>query len=88
VVKAFVRTAHEMTRFDDANAALMNQTVLVSQLLAIFIPFMLLLLNLAIVSAVWFGGRFALAGRRFHGGLSSDDRPRGHGRKKNAQGVS
>jgi ATP-binding cassette, subfamily B, multidrug efflux pump len=63
VVKAFVRTAHEMTRFDDANAALMNRTIRVSQLMAVFIPGLLLLLNLAIVSAVWFGGRFVLAGQ-------------------------
>jgi ATP-binding cassette, subfamily B, multidrug efflux pump len=62
VVKAFVRTAHEMTRFDGANAALMNQTMRVSQLMAVFIPFLLLVLNLAIVCAVWFGGKFALAG--------------------------
>ena len=63
VVKAFVRTAYEMTRFDEANASLMNRTIRVSQLMAVFIPFLLLLLNLAIVSAVWFGGRFALAGQ-------------------------
>jgi ATP-binding cassette subfamily B multidrug efflux pump len=62
VVKAFVRTAHEMTRFDEANAALMNRTMRVSQLMAVFIPFLLLVLNLAIVCAVWFGGKFALAG--------------------------
>jgi ATP-binding cassette subfamily B protein len=62
VVKAFVRTAHEILRFDDANQALMEQTVAVSQLMAIFIPFMLLILNLAIVGAVWLGGRMALAG--------------------------
>ena len=62
VVKAFVRTAYEITRFDDANQALMVQTVQVSQLMAVFIPFMLLVLNLAIVCAVWLGGRMALAG--------------------------
>jgi ATP-binding cassette subfamily B protein len=62
VVKAFVRTAHEITRFDEANEGLMNRTIQVSQLMAIFIPFMLLILNLAIVSAVWIGGRMALAG--------------------------
>jgi ATP-binding cassette, subfamily B, multidrug efflux pump len=62
VVKAFVRTAHEITRFDDANQTLMQRTINASQLMAVFVPFMLLLLNLAIVSAVWLGGRFALAG--------------------------
>ncbi len=62
VVKAFVRTAHEVARFDGANEALMNRTIQVSQLMTVFIPFMLLILNLAIVSAVWIGGRTAIAG--------------------------
>lgn len=62
VVKAFVRTAHEAARFDGANEALMSQTIQVSQLMAVFIPFMLLILNLAIVGAVWIGGRTAIAG--------------------------
>ncbi len=60
VVKAFVRTAHEITRFDEANEALMNRTIQVSQLMAVFIPFMLLILNLAIVTAVWIGGKMAI----------------------------
>jgi ATP-binding cassette subfamily B multidrug efflux pump len=62
VVKAFVRTAHEITRFDSANEALMQRTIQVSQLMAVFTPFMLLILNLAIVSAVWIGGSTAMAG--------------------------
>ena len=62
VVKAFVRTAHEILRFDRANEELMNRTIQASQLMAIFIPFMLLVLNLAIVSAVWIGGRMAMSG--------------------------
>jgi ATP-binding cassette subfamily B multidrug efflux pump len=63
VVKAFVRTAHEMARFGEANEELMNRTIQASQLMAVFIPFMLLILNLAIVSAVWIGGRMAIAGQ-------------------------
>ena len=62
VVKAFVRTAHEMARFGEANEELTNKTIQASQLMAVFIPFMLLMLNLAIVSAVWIGGRMAIAG--------------------------
>lgn len=62
LVKAFVRSAHEIARFDQANEVLMNRTIQVSQLMAVFIPFMLLLLNLAIVCAVWIGGRAALTG--------------------------
>jgi len=62
VVKAFARTAHEILRFDQANQDLMDRTIQASQLMAVFIPFMLLLLNLAIVSAVWIGGRMAISG--------------------------
>ncbi len=62
VVKAFVRADHEAQRFDGANEALMAETIRVSELLAVFMPGMLLVLNLAIVGAVWIGGRSAMEG--------------------------
>jgi ATP-binding cassette subfamily B protein len=62
VVKAFVRAEHEEERFDEANEALMLQTIEVSELLAVFIPGMLLVLNLAVVGAVWIGGRTTIDG--------------------------
>ncbi len=62
VVKAFVRTAHEEARFDEANEALMGRTIEVASLLAVFTPVMLLVLNLAIIGAVWLGGRAAMTG--------------------------
>ncbi len=62
VVKAFVRTAHEEERFDSANLALMEQTITVARLMAIFSPLVLLVLNLAIVTAVWLGGSAAISG--------------------------
>jgi ATP-binding cassette subfamily B protein len=63
VVKAFIRTAHEEARFDAANQALMNRTIQVARLMAIFAPFMLLMVNLAVVAALWIGGRAALGGQ-------------------------
>jgi ATP-binding cassette subfamily B multidrug efflux pump len=63
VVKAFVRTAHEVARFGEANEELMHQTIQASQLMAVFIPFMLLILNLTIVSAVWIGGKMSIMGQ-------------------------
>lgn len=63
VVKAFVRTEHEKARFEEANQALMGRTIGVARLMAVFSPFMLLILNLAIIGAVWIGGRTAIAGR-------------------------
>jgi len=62
VVKAFVRAEHEAGRFDDANESLMLQTIQVAELLAIFIPLMFLVLNLAVVGAVWIGGWTAIQG--------------------------
>jgi len=62
VVKAFVRADHEDERFEEANEALMVQTVQVSEMLALFIPLMLMVLNLAIVGAVWIGGWTAIQG--------------------------
>lgn len=62
VVKAFVRAMHEMARFDGANQVLMEQTIRASQLMAVFLPCMLLLLNLAIAGALWIGGLTAIAG--------------------------
>jgi ATP-binding cassette, subfamily B, multidrug efflux pump len=63
VVKAFIRTRHEETRFDKANQALMTQTILVARLMATFTPFMLLMVNLAIVAALWVGGKTEMAGK-------------------------
>lgn len=63
VVKAFVRSVHEISRFDEANEALMHRTIEASQLMAIFMPLMMVVLNLAIVGAVWVGGITAIAGK-------------------------
>lgn len=62
VVKAFVRTEHETKRFQDANDALMEKTIQTAQITAFFIPFMLLIANLAIATAVWMGGKNAISG--------------------------
>jgi len=63
VVKAFVRSGHEQARFEEANQALTARTIGVARLMAEFTPFMLLILNLAIIGAVWIGGRSAIAGQ-------------------------
>ncbi len=62
VVKAFVRSDHEAGRFDHANRDLMAGTIDVVRLMAVFSPLMLLLLNLAVVAAVWVGGKTVIAG--------------------------
>jgi ATP-binding cassette subfamily B protein len=62
VVKAFVRSEHENSRFDRANADLTAQAASVMQLLSSLIPTLFLTINLAMVAVVWFGGQHVAAG--------------------------
>jgi ATP-binding cassette subfamily B multidrug efflux pump len=62
VVKAFVREEQEEARFNVANEALMLRTIQITELLAVFIPGVFLVLNLAVVGAVWIGGRATVEG--------------------------
>jgi len=62
LVKAFVRVEHENRRFDWANSDLMAENVKVMQLVAVLIPTMLALVNMAVVGVIWFGGQLAVAG--------------------------
>jgi ATP-binding cassette subfamily B protein len=56
VIRAFVRTAHEERRFDEANADLTQTQLRVNRLFALMIPFLFGIMNLSTVAIVWFGG--------------------------------
>jgi ATP-binding cassette, subfamily B, multidrug efflux pump len=56
VVKAFVRRTHEEKRFGDANEALTNQSIKAARTVAIMPSFMMLTMNLGVISVLWFGG--------------------------------
>lgn len=62
VVKAFVRERKEIERFGDANTELMQKNIQVMRLTAVLLPTMTLVLNLAVIGALWFGGTATLAG--------------------------
>ncbi len=62
VVKAFVRAAHEIARFGRVNDALMNQIVRAARVLAVTWPFMMTILNLGVIAALWFGGALVNTG--------------------------
>ena len=62
VVKAFVRAAHENERFRRANEALKAQTMRAVRTMAVTMPLMMLMLNVGIVAALWFGGLLVQAG--------------------------
>ena len=69
VVKAFVRDKYEIERFGGVNDNLMNQTIRAARTSALTWPFMMLLLNLGVVSAIWFGGRQVMVGSMQVGAL-------------------
>lgn len=56
VIRAFVRTQHEQERFAVANDDLTQTTLKVTRLFALIFPTLMLIMNLAIVATIWFGG--------------------------------
>ena len=63
VVKAFVRQRHEAERFGAANDALMNQTMKVNRLMMFLMPALFVLINLGVLSVLYFGGLQAIQGK-------------------------
>ncbi len=63
VVKAFVRQRHEVKRFGDANADLMDQAISVNRLLMFLMPLLFLLINFGTLSVLYFGGLQVIEGR-------------------------
>ena len=62
VVKAFVRSDHENRKFETANDELFKTQLRVTQLLSIFFPIIMALLNLGTVAIIYFGGLQVFAG--------------------------
>ncbi len=63
VVKAFVREEQEIVRFGSANEELTAQSIRVYRLLALLMPLMMVIMNAAVIVALWFGGSMTLEGR-------------------------
>ncbi|OGO57233.1 MAG: multidrug ABC transporter ATP-binding protein [Chloroflexi bacterium RBG_16_72_14] len=55
VIRAFVRTRHEETRFDDASRDLMDTSLEVNRLFAITMPSLMAIMNLSTVAILWLG---------------------------------
>ena len=56
VVKAFVNARHEVKRFGIVNKNLTGQTVHAARLVSVMPAFMMLTLNIGIISVLWIGG--------------------------------
>lgn len=62
VVKAFVRSDHENTRFEGANTELYDISLKMTQYTSIFFPIVMTLMNLGTVAIIYFGGLQVFAG--------------------------
>jgi ATP-binding cassette subfamily B protein len=69
VIRAFVRTAYEERRFDEANLDLTDTALRVNRLFALMIPALFAILNLSSVAIMWFGGLRIDAGQMPIGNL-------------------
>ncbi len=56
VIRAFVKEDHEAERFGDANRANMEVAIAVGRLMAMMFPIVMLIMNVSVVLATWFGG--------------------------------
>lgn len=71
LIKAYLRGEHEQRRFKGVNGDLMNQTVSSLRLIELATPVLLVLMNIAIVAVVWFGGLKVVAGNTQVGEISA-----------------
>ncbi len=62
VVKAFVRRDHENRRFEGANIELYSTQLRITQLLSVFFPIVMALMNLGTVAIIYYGGLQVFAG--------------------------
>ncbi|WP_235020154.1 ABC transporter ATP-binding protein [Ruania rhizosphaerae] len=69
VVRAFVKEADEAVRFGVANADLRDVAVKVGRLMALAMPMVMLIVNVASVAVIWFGGQRVDAGSAEIGSL-------------------
>jgi len=61
-IRAFNRQHQELDRFDDASRDLMSTQLFVNRAMSLMMPIMMLVMNVATVAIVWFGGSEVAAG--------------------------
>ncbi|MBB3110656.1 ATP-binding cassette subfamily B protein [Paenibacillus phyllosphaerae] len=57
VIRSFNRTTHEQQRFNEANLDLTDTSIKVNRLMAGLMPTMMLVMNIASIAIIWFGGK-------------------------------
>ncbi len=69
VIRAFNRTDYESRRFVSANSDLTENAIKVNIIMAVLMPLMMLIMNLATIAVVWFGAIQISAGKMQVGSL-------------------
>lgn len=69
VIRAFVRDAHEQERYGGANRELMTVALRIGRLMALMMPAVILVWELATVTIIWFGGHRINSGELQAGSL-------------------
>ena len=71
VVKAFVREAHEKTKFKKSNDELTQSAISAGNLISMMMPLMMFVMNGAMIAVIWSGGKMVHAGGMGTGALIS-----------------
>jgi len=71
VIRAFIRTEYEQTRFEAANADLTSTALRVNRIFVIAFPALMALMNLTSVAVLWFGGHLVNDGSMSIGNLTA-----------------
>ncbi|MCY7417025.1 MAG: ABC transporter ATP-binding protein/permease, partial [Chloroflexi bacterium] len=71
VIRAFVRTAREEERFDEASLDLFSSAITVNRLFAVTIPVLTLIMNMSTVGVMWFGAMRVADGAMGIGNLTA-----------------
>ncbi len=62
VIKSFVRETHQNKRFETRNAEMTAFSIQAGRMVSLIFPFMFLMINLGVVSVIWFGGLNVISG--------------------------
>jgi ATP-binding cassette subfamily B multidrug efflux pump len=71
VIRAFVRTRHEVERFTEANADLAMTQLRIGRIFALTMPMIMFIINVSSVAIVWFGGHLIEGGTMEIGSLTA-----------------
>ena len=71
VIRAFVKTRQEESRFADASLDLMRTQLRVTRTFAVMFPSLSMILNLSSVAVIWFGGKLIQSGNLQIGNMTA-----------------